>query len=39
MKKVINEEDIQKADNIQKCKILIAIIKGEAIYTQDTITY
>ena len=32
MKKVINEEDIQKADNIQKCKILIAIIKGEATH-------
>lgn len=27
MKKVINEEDIRKADNAERCRILIAIIK------------
>ena len=35
MKKIINEKDIRKASNIERCRILIAIIKGEAIYTQD----
>lgn len=27
MKKVINEEDIRKANNIERCKIMLAIIK------------
>lgn len=27
MKKVINEQDIRKASNIERCKFLIAIIK------------
>lgn len=35
MKKIINEEDIRKANNIERCEMLIAIIKGQAIYTQD----
>lgn len=35
MKKIINEEDIRKANNIQRCEMLIAIIKGQAIYMQD----
>ena len=35
MKKVINEEDLQKANNIEKCQMLLAIIRGQAIYTQD----
>ena len=39
MKKVINEEDIRKADNIERCKIILAIIKEQAIYTQDIKTH
>ncbi len=35
MKKVINEEDIKKANNLERCKLLLMIIKGQAIYTQD----
>lgn len=35
MKKIINEEDIREANNIERCQMLIAIIKGQAIYTQD----
>lgn len=27
MQKVINEEDIRKSSNIERCKLLIAIIK------------
>ena len=27
MKKVINEEDIRKASNIERCQIILAIIK------------
>ena len=35
MKKVINEEDIRKASDIEKCKLLIAIIKRTSnIYTR-----
>ena len=39
MKKVINEEDIRKADNVERCRLLLAIIKGEAVYTQDIKTH
>lgn len=39
MKKVINEEDLKQASNIEKCEILLAIIKGQAIYTQDIKTH
>lgn len=39
MRKVINEIDIRKANNIERCKMIIAIIKGQAIYTQDIKTY
>ena len=39
MKKVINEEDIRKADNIGRCKMILAIIKRQAIYTQDIKTH
>ena len=39
MKKVINESDIKKANNIQRCRMLIAIIRGQAIYTQDIKTH
>lgn len=35
MKKVINEEDIRKASNTERCKLLIAIIKRtSSIYTR-----
>lgn len=27
MRKVINEEDIRKANNIERCKLILAIIK------------
>ena len=39
MKKIINEEDIRKANNIERCQILIKIIKGQAVYTQDIKTH
>lgn len=39
MKKVINEEDIRKANNIQRCQILLKIIKGQVVYTQDIKTH
>ena len=39
MKKVINEEDIRKATNLERCKMILAIIKGQAIYTQDIKTH
>lgn len=35
MKRVINEEDIRKANNLERCKLLIAIIKRTSnIYTR-----
>lgn len=39
MKKVIKEEDLKRANNIEKCEILLSIIKGQAIYTQDIKTH
>ena len=39
MKKVINEQDIKKASNIERCQMILAIIYGQAIYTQDIKTY
>ena len=39
MKRVINEEDIRKASDIERCKLLVVIIKGQAIYTQDIKTH
>ena len=39
MKIVINEEDIRKANNIERCQILLKIIKGQAVYTQDIKTH
>lgn len=35
MKKIINEDDIKSANNIERCQMILAIIKGQAIYTQD----
>lgn len=35
MKKVINENDIKKANNAEKCKLILAIIKRtSSIYTR-----
>ena len=39
MKKVINEKDIRKANNLERCRLLLMIIKGQAIYTQDIKTH
>lgn len=39
MKKVINEEDIRKANNLERCRLLLMIIKEQAIYTQDIKTH
>ena len=39
MKRVINEDDIRKADNAGRCRLLLSIIKGEAVYTQDIKTH
>ncbi len=35
MKKVINETDIRKSNNLERCKLILAIIKGQVVYTQD----
>lgn len=35
MKKIISEKDIKKADNIERCRLLLKIIKGEAVYTKE----
>lgn len=35
MKTTINEEDLKRANDIEKCEILLSIIKGQAIYTQE----
>lgn len=32
MKKIINKKDIKRANNIERCQIIIEIIKGQAIY-------
>lgn len=39
MKKVINEDDIKKANDIERCQMLILIANGQAIYTQDIKTH
>ena len=39
MKRVINEDDIRKADDAGRCRLLLSIIKGEAAYTQDIKTH
>lgn len=39
MKKVINENDIRKASNLERCEMILAIIKGQAMYTQDIKTH
>ena len=33
--KTIKEKDIKKASNLERCKLLLELIKGEAIYIQD----
>lgn len=35
MKKIITKLDLIKASNIEKCRIMIKIIKGQAIYTKE----
>lgn len=35
MKKIIKETEFKRADNISKCKMIIQIIKGQAIYTKE----
>lgn len=37
--KIINDEDIRKANNSERCELLIEIIKGQAIYIQDVKTH
>lgn len=39
MIRVINEEDIKKANDTERCRLMIAIILGQAIYTQDIKTH
>lgn len=39
MKKVINEEDIRKANNLERCRLLLMIIQGQVIYRQDIKTH
>lgn len=39
MKRIIRDADIRKANDIERCKILLELIKGQAIYTQDLKTH
>lgn len=39
MKKIIEKKDIKEANNVQRCKMILQIIKGQAIYTQDIKTH
>lgn len=32
MKKIIKETELKNASNIEKCKLILQIIKGQAIY-------
>ena len=34
MKKIIKETQFKKASNTDKCKLMLQIIKGQAIYTK-----
>ena len=33
--KEIKEKDIRKADNIERCRMILEIIRGEAVYTKE----
>ena len=35
MKKIIKESEFKKANNSDKCKLILQIIKGQAIYTKE----
>ncbi len=35
MKKIIKETEFKRANDIDKCKMIIQIIKGQAIYTKE----
>ena len=35
MKEIIKESEFKRANNIDKCKLIIQIIKGQAIYTKE----
>lgn len=35
MKKIIKETEFKKANNSDKCKLILQIIKGQAIYTKE----
>ena len=39
MKRVINEQDIKNATNVERCQILLAIIKEQVIYTYNLKTH
>lgn len=34
MKKIIKETELKNASNIEKCKLILQIIKGQAIHTK-----
>ena len=34
MKKIIKETEFKNESNIEKCKLILKIIKGQAIYTK-----
>ncbi len=34
MEKIISEDALKKANNIEKCQILLSIIKGQARYSK-----
>ena len=38
MKKIITKEDLNKANNIEKCKIIKTIIRGQAIFINTYIS-
>lgn len=35
MKKIIKETEFKRANDLDKCKMIIQIIKGQAIYTKE----
>ena len=34
MKKTINEKDFKKLNEIEKCKLIVQIIKGQVVYSK-----
>lgn len=35
MKKIINKNDIKNASNLERCRMIILIIKGQAVFKSE----